>query len=116
MRGILVVDDDHVVRRFVSVILELAGYPVFQAAGGLEALEILRHQAPGIGLVLTDICMPGLDGTELGRRTGNDYPDIEVIYMTGFSGARPEPDSIVLYKPFTAETVRNAVAEAMERR
>ena len=36
--------------------------------------------------------------------------------MTGFSGARPEPDSIVLYKPFTAETVRKAVAKAMERR
>ncbi|MGH7499715.1 MAG: response regulator [Gemmatimonadales bacterium] len=64
-RSVLVVDDDEPVRRLSLRILREAGYEVFEARSGWEAIELLREHPDEIDAVITDIVMPGLAGFEL---------------------------------------------------
>src|SRR6185437_2450996 len=83
-RLILIVDDDDDVRDSVAGILEVAGYRVIGASDGTAALDILSRRR-GIGLVLTDIRMPRMDGLELARRVAAARPSLKVLFMTGYA-------------------------------
>ncbi|MGD2206649.1 MAG: response regulator transcription factor [Anaerolineae bacterium] len=77
---ILVVDDDVAILRLVSDKLAYAGFEVFTAASGLQALEVIeRHGLPHLAIV--DINMPGIDGFEFCRRV-QAYSDLPVILLT----------------------------------
>jgi len=65
-RRVLVVDDEASVREVLSQYLELEGFVVLQAAGGLEALRLAQAQPPD--LVVLDLMLPGIDGIEVCRR------------------------------------------------
>jgi signal transduction histidine kinase/FixJ family two-component response regulator len=79
--SILVVDDEEGIRKVLSISLTDAGYEVFTAASGDEALRTFKDVNPSI--VLTDIKMPGMDGIELLQKIKQDHPDTEVIMITG---------------------------------
>jgi CheY-like chemotaxis protein len=66
-RAVLVVDDDEDIRIVIGEVLELAGYRTITATDGEDALTLLRRD-PGLGLVLLDMMMPGVDGWEFRRR------------------------------------------------
>lgn len=79
MFNILVVDDDKNTRRLMKVVIEEAGYTVFAAADGEEALTFLGEQH--IDLILLDVMMPGMDGYEFTkslRTSDNELPIIMV--------------------------------------
>ena len=65
-RYVLVVDDSEVERRFYKKTLEKAGYEVFAASNALTAIESLEKRQPD--LILSDLCMPEMDGKEMCRR------------------------------------------------
>ena len=65
-KQIMVVDDDAAMLTLISLMLERAGYTVFTADSGIEALETLQYTTPD--LILLDIMMPGMDGIELCKR------------------------------------------------
>ncbi|MDX1530908.1 MAG: response regulator [Rhodothermales bacterium] len=72
---VLVVDDSATIRKFVAFALRARGLRVVQARDGLEALELLAHEGAGpggVGLVVTDLNMPGLDGFGLVRALRDD--------------------------------------------
>ena len=72
-------------RRFVVAMTERLNYRVEQAEDGEEALEILR-QTPGIGLLFTDIVMPGaMNGRELADLARAEYPDLKVLFTSSYS-------------------------------
>lgn len=82
-RPILLVDDDDIFREVIANALGEEGFSVVQAANGAEALEKLAAP-PGVGLILSDIRMPKMDGLELLRRVREKH-QLPVVLATGFS-------------------------------
>jgi len=80
---ILVVEDEEEVRRFTERALLSLGYKVYTAPHGGKALELLNDNLK-VDLVITDLIMPGMTGQELVRKIRQMYPDIKVIYVSGY--------------------------------
>jgi len=81
-KSILIVDDDKDLRSELIDLFE--GHRVEEASSGEQAIEILRR-AHGIGLVILDVRMPGIRGTEVLEKIKNSDPDVKVIILTGYS-------------------------------
>jgi PAS domain S-box-containing protein len=117
---ILVVEDEPGVRRLTKRILESAGYRVFAAANGTEALQLLERSTEAIQLTLTDMVMPGMNGRELASRVARLRPGIKVLYMTGYTAdallrrGALDATSRVVTKPFTARELRRHVREILD--
>jgi len=82
---ILLVEDEEAVRSFAARALKLRGYRVLEAAGGEEALEIVKQQRGAIHLLITDVVMPNMDGPTLVREVKRLRPDMAVIFMSGYA-------------------------------
>jgi CheY-like chemotaxis protein len=115
---VLIVDDEESIRLFVDRVLRDAGYDTKVAPDGERALEAARSFEP-FGLLLTDMVMPGMNGDELARRLRLDYPDLKVLYLTGFAdrlfSARPVlwANEAFLDKPVSVAGLREAVSLAL---
>src|SRR5260221_4662028 len=79
MQKVLVVDDDPHIREVVCFALRRAGYQPLPAANGLAALELVAREMPAV--VVLDILMPELDGTEVCRRLRKSC-DVPIIFLT----------------------------------
>jgi signal transduction histidine kinase/CheY-like chemotaxis protein len=117
--GILVVEDDPRVSRSTVAALEELGYRPHACAGGREALDLLAHD-PDFELVVTDVMMPEMTGTELALQVERLYPGIAILYVTGYVGEAGDSGDLagreLLRKPFTVNALAAAVAAALERR
>jgi two-component system cell cycle response regulator CpdR len=104
MARILLAEDDDNLRLFLRRALRRAGHEVHDFGDGDSALAFVdRHP---VDLLLADIVMPGIDGIELARRAGALWPELRVIFITGFAavalrhaGTMPR-HATVLAKPF----------------
>jgi len=114
---VLIVEDELPVRVIMRSILQRLKYTVLEAADGAEAMRILL--TPGgepVDLLITDMVMPAMGGKELASRTRANFPDIRIIFMSGYPSAPDEllPGTRYLQKPFSpktlAETVRDVLA------
>jgi CheY-like chemotaxis protein len=109
---VLVVDDDPDIRRSVVQALEDAGMMGIGAASGQEALRILDRD-PTVGVLLTDIMMPGITGTTLADHAARLRPDVKVMFMTAYADAGDLPrNRPVLAKPFATDQLCNSVRAA----
>ncbi|HET7599071.1 MAG TPA: response regulator, partial [Gemmatimonadales bacterium] len=114
-KRVLVVEDEEAVRLVARRILEDAGYAVLEATDGGSALELLATGAAPVDLVLTDVVMPGMSGSELSRRLAELAPDTTVLFMSGYTNGEIvrrgllEADTAFLQKPFTPEALLEAV-------
>jgi len=81
-RRILVVDDQESMRVLLQDMLSVMGYEVSVAEGGEEALATMAGGR--FDLVLTDLNMPGMDGSALLKAVKADYPGVPVIIITGY--------------------------------
>jgi two-component system, cell cycle sensor histidine kinase and response regulator CckA len=103
---ILVVDDEVSVRQLLVRQLRSENYDVLEAGYGLEALEVARSSSEPIDLVLSDIVMPGMIGTELAERLLAEHPGIRVVLMSAHAigswvAPRLQPHDVpLLAKPF----------------
>jgi len=88
---LLVVEDEDMVRRAVTKMLQRFGYAILQAGSGEEALQIWRQNQEHIQLVLTDIVMPGMTGFELARQLHAEQPALTIIFTSGYIGDLAEP-------------------------
>jgi len=105
---ILVVDDEPLVRRFASRVLEAEGFRVSEAADGAEALRLLREEVPDAVAVVSDIVMPRLNGVELLQILSSTHPQLPVLLMSGYASGELEGMGIaapcaILPKPFAPE-------------
>jgi PAS domain S-box-containing protein len=82
---VLLVEDEALVRKVVSRILERAGYRVLVAASGDEALAMCERIPTPIDALVTDVVMPGMGGRELADRVTERFPGLKVLFMTGFT-------------------------------
>lgn len=107
---VLVVDDQDSAREVVRRMVESMGCPALVAKGGLEALQVLSEKKE-IGLVISDVNMPGMGGLELLRRVRSGFPGTKVLLMTGsvavdLSRTEGPPLQGVLRKPFSLEEIK----------
>jgi two-component system cell cycle sensor histidine kinase/response regulator CckA len=118
---ILVVDDEDAVRTMMVRILERERYVVHEARHGLEALAVLAT-APNVRLVVSDVFMMEMDGYELGRRVAERWPDLPVLYVSGYLQAGELPPDAngrprrFLAKPFGPDALLRKVWEVVPRR
>lgn len=85
-RAILLAEDEEMVRDLARATLQRAGYRVFEANDGHEALKLWTKHRDEIDLLLTDMVMPnGMTGCELSQRLLVDQPNLPVIYSSGYS-------------------------------
>ncbi|HEU4649253.1 MAG TPA: response regulator [Gemmatimonadales bacterium] len=115
-RPILLVDDDPQVRLFLSRTLRLHGLTVYEAAHGADALELLQSHAATIGLVITDVRMPIVDGIQLARAVMTQWPAMPIVFISGHTdprvGGGPELASAAfLPKPFDDEQLLAVVRQ-----
>lgn len=78
---VLIVDDEPIARDNLEHIIKKAGYQTLAAENGEQAISLLRHEE--MNLVLTDLCMQGLDGMAVLAEAKSLWPDIEVVVITG---------------------------------
>jgi PAS domain S-box-containing protein len=110
---VLVVEDAPDVRRVTERILTAAGYRVLTTDGAVGAFAAL--EASPVDLVLSDIIMPGVTGTELLARIRRERPGQRVLLMSGYSHKMLTPDVIdqhssgFIEKPFTADQLRRKI-------
>ncbi len=103
MANILLAEDDETMRNILTIALENAGHDITPAIDGMEALNAL-NTGEKFDLLLTDIVMPGIDGTELAKNATQKNPDIKVMFITGFAAIaakqKQAKDTQTLSKPF----------------
>jgi CheY-like chemotaxis protein len=119
---LLLVDDDHGVRRATRRLLERQGYTVLEAGGGIEALDLYRRKAERIALLVTDMVMPGMSGRELVERIRPLRPDLQVLYISGYTDddlvrqGLLGPHERFLRKPFAGADLARAIRLHLEHR
>jgi DNA-binding NtrC family response regulator len=101
-------------------ILRRQNYKVLEASQGEEALLICEKLDGRIHLLLTDVVMPGLNGPELARRMKYSYPEMKVIFMSGYSDRGIfqrgilDPETGLLQKPFSLESLTGKIREVLD--
>ncbi len=85
---ILCVDDEENPLILRKMVLEKAGYHVVTANSGKKALEVLQSRS--VDLVLSDLLMPGMTGTELARQVKESHPELPVVLVSGVNEIPPE--------------------------
>jgi PAS domain S-box-containing protein len=118
---VLVVEDNAPLRRVVTRQLGELGYRVLAAEDAATGLRLIEQQS--IDLLLTDVVMPGgINGRELARRARRRWPQIKVVFTSGFSEARLNGDTGPLYactpllsKPYRKEDLASALREALDQ-
>lgn len=108
---VLLVDDEPGIRSLIARTLEREGYSVVQAGSAQEALEAWQDRAASPAVLVTDLTMPGISGKELAERFRMRWPDLRVLFISGYTseqdiagsadaGGRDERTQF-LHKPFT---------------
>jgi CheY-like chemotaxis protein len=112
---VLLVDDDHLVLRSTTAMLEDCGHEVLGVSSGEGALDILRRRATHIDLVIADQVMPGMTGLQLARELRAMRPGLPVLLATGYGELPPGSEGILprLTKPFTQQQLANAAEACM---
>lgn len=113
---ILLVEDEPAVRTLFSQALQQAGYTILEARNGQEALEVFDRIGGNLDLVLTDIRMPLIGGTELAARLLVRRPNLRVLFISGYA-AKVEigPNAALLQKPFVRADLLRAVRSLLDR-
>ncbi|MBX3059448.1 MAG: response regulator [Anaerolineae bacterium] len=120
--SILLVEDEPAVRQIVTELLEQQGYTVYTAVNGEDALRLLEsEEMPGkLDLLLTDIVMPRLTGTALADKVRGRYPELKIIFMSGYADesltkqGTLEAGTAFVQKPFTLEVLARKIRQVLD--
>ncbi len=124
MRGtetILLVEDEEKVRKLVFKMLEDLGYNVLSVSNGMEAIRFSEEYKSPIHLLVTDMIMPEMGGTELANRLALSRPRMKVIYMSGYTNSKyldvefSKIGGSFLQKPFSAEILAKKIREILDK-
>jgi two-component system cell cycle sensor histidine kinase/response regulator CckA len=116
---ILLVEDEHSLRKLTQKILQDVGYKVLEAKDASQALEVASGVKADIHLLLTDIIMPGLSGRALAEKLSPLRPEMKVLYMSGYTDGEIAPQGVldpkttILRKPFKWEDLTRTVKQVL---
>jgi two-component system, cell cycle sensor histidine kinase and response regulator CckA len=117
---ILVVEDEHSLREYLKTVLEDKGYNILEASDGVEGVEIFEKNRNQIGLIISDLGMPRLDGLGLLKKIKEMQPTIKVLVTSGI--VDPEQQSKIfqagardfLSKPYSGKEILLRVRELLD--
>ena len=118
---ILLVEDEVPVRIFASRALSNKGYKVLEADNAEAALDVLDKYEGDVDLIISDVIMPGMNGPEMVKEIKQTYPDLKVIFISGYTQdafadfADNAEELNFLPKPFTLKDLATAVKEVMSK-
>jgi PAS domain S-box-containing protein len=119
---VLIVEDEPAVRYMTSRALKEHGYQVLEASDGGEALRLVEQSHGALDLIISDVIIPGLDGTELARQAAKVKPELPILFMSGYTDedivrrGLLDRDQPFLQKPFTPDALIRKVAEVLEQK
>ncbi len=114
---ILLVEDEMPVRTFAARALSNKGYKIIEADCAETALELIAEHGQSIELIVTDVIMPGMTGPAMIEKIMPQYPNIKVIFMSGYAEEAfvdnygTERDFNFLAKPFTLKQLASKVKD-----
>jgi CheY-like chemotaxis protein len=117
---ILLAEDDPQVRELAKEVLESSGYRVLMTEKSLDVPALCKAHAGAIDLLLTDVVMPGLSGSELAAEIVAQRPGIKVLFMSGYTDNAvlhhgvPGEEAFFLQKPFTPSKLTSLVREILD--
>jgi PAS domain S-box-containing protein len=116
-RRILVVDDDPPVREITATMLRTMGVDVIEAGSGGAALEILG--GGDFDLMVVDFAMPGMNGAELAAATARKWPDLPILFVTGYadlSAISSVSEDRIVQKPFRGGELQRKIGRLLASR
>jgi PAS domain S-box-containing protein len=115
---VLLVEDDGDVREFVHDVLRSHGYQVLAAVDGAQALSIIEQHPRPISLLVTDVIMPRMMGSEVAARIAALRPNIKVLYISGYPGdaivKQGVPEHAFVQKPFSVSALARRVRALLD--
>ena len=117
-RTILLVEDEEMVRGLICEVLKREGYKVLVCGDAAEGIETSQQHGAQIDLLLTDVVMPGMSGTEMACRIQENLPRLRVVFMSGYTehglnGVAQVDNFDYLQKPFTLKTLTQTLARVL---
>lgn len=107
---LLVVEDDAIVRMLIVDVLEALGYSVVEAQDAEAALKIIDDPEQTLGLMMTDIGLPDMDGKDLASRARQARPLLPILFASGYGEAVAVPEGMhLIAKPFNIDQLRDKV-------
>ena len=119
---ILLTEDDDAVRHLVAKVLHNCGYTVLQASNPQEAIPLGEHYEAQIDLLISDVIMPRMNGAELADRLKKARPNMEVLFISGYSGKALEKCKLeitqdnFLAKPFNPNDLATTVRKLLDKK
>jgi len=116
---ILVVEDELALLTMDKIMLDRLGYRVLTAGAPDEAIKLAEEHASEINLVITDVVMPGMNGRELALRLQSQYPDMKIVFMSGYTADVIAHQGVLdegvnfIQKPFSMRDMAVKVREAL---
>jgi len=116
---VLVVEDEPQVRAIAARALNAAGFQVQQASNGALGLSLLQEGSRPVDVLVTDVMMPELSGPDLARAARRLFPNLGLVFMSGFPESMADtrsgefPGAAFLAKPFSAQMLVDAVRERL---
>src|SRR5690606_7532315 len=109
-----------VVRNLAKEVLESCGYTVIEASNGKHALEVVEGGNVQVDMLMTDVVMPEMGGRELAENIENLYPQIKILFTSGYTDSAAVRQGILkegtnfLPKPFTYDELAQKVRELLD--
>jgi len=116
METILLVEDEPAVRQLFAQALTRAGYSVYEARNGQEAMKIFDQHGESIDLLLTDMRMPYMGGAELAHQLRGRRRTLKLLCISGYPGSIDDDIAAdFLAKPFSRDDLLKKVREVLDR-
>jgi CheY-like chemotaxis protein len=113
-KRILLVEDDPWARESIKLLLTIDRHEVVEAAGGTEAIELLKTRY--FDLAIVDYFMPGMHGSQVALHLRHIAPSLPILMITGYLetlGDSDKPVGAVIGKPFAIDALRRAIAKLL---
>lgn len=117
---ILIADDEEITLKHLTYALEKDGYEIVAVKNGLDALKKIEGEE--FDILIADIKMPGIDGITLLSKVKDNYPDIDVIIVTGFGSIESAVNAMTkgatdyITKPFNLEELDLKIKKIEEKK
>lgn len=116
LESILLVEDEPAVRQLFAQALTRAGYQVYEARNGQEAMKVFDQHGETIDLLLTDMRMPYMGGAELAHHLRGRRRTLKLLCVSGYPGSLDADLAMdFLAKPFSRDDLLKKVREVLDR-